>query len=124
MKRRQTQDEFTAFPRETLIFLEELAGNNNRDWFEGNNARYKAEVLEPARALVRSLGTALSEEYPGIGWDDRTNGAGSLMGIYRDVRFGTDKSPYKTAIAMMFTRPERKKMSRPGFGLQVSPKGV
>ena len=47
--------EFARF-RPTLIeFLEELADNNNRPWFQANKGRYDRDVLEPSLAFIRAF---------------------------------------------------------------------
>ncbi len=115
---------FKGFPAEGLDFLRALAANNNKAWFEANKPTYLAAVQMPAAALVAALGERLCECFPEIRYDTRTNGAGSLMRIYRDTRFSADKSPYKTSIAMMFTSGQRGKMTSPGFGLQLTPERV
>lgn len=115
---------FTGFPAEGLRFLRELAENNNKPWFEANKQTYVKAVQAPAVALVATLGARLQERFPEIQYDTRTNGAGSLMRIYRDTRFSTDKSPYKHNVAMMFTSGRTGKMAAPGFGLQITPERV
>ena len=84
-----------------LKFLRDLAGNNDRSWFERNKARYEAEVREPALAFIRAFEPRLEEISPHFVASDRTVG-GSLMRIHRDVRFSKDKSPYKTAAGVWF----------------------
>jgi uncharacterized protein (TIGR02453 family) len=116
-------DSFTGFTRETFDYFRALSANNNRDWFTANKQTYQKVVQEPALRLVEALGSRLASEFPGIGYDTRLSG-GSLMRIYRDVRFSKDKSPYKTQIAMMFTPPEGKRMEQAGYGLQLSTRGV
>ena len=39
---------YASFDRETLKFLEELAANNNREWFRENKGRYEEQVLDVA----------------------------------------------------------------------------
>jgi uncharacterized protein (DUF2461 family) len=82
---------FPGFPVEGLGFLEELAHNNNREWFEAHKADYRSYVLEPAQAFVVALGERLKLLSPEIAYDTRTNGSGSIMRIYRDLRFSKDK---------------------------------
>jgi uncharacterized protein (DUF2461 family) len=50
---------FPGFPVEGLEFLEGLAHNNNREWFEAHKADYRSFVLEPAQAFVVALGERL-----------------------------------------------------------------
>lgn len=115
---------FNGFPAATLQFLQELAANNNREWFEANRECYENELLEPAVAFVVALGARLQALSPGLQADPATNGSGTLMRIYRDTRFSADKSPYKTRLAGMFWEGPGKKTARPAFGFQLSPQGM
>lgn len=118
------EQDFRGFTPDAFSFLRELSENNNRDWFDANKPRYERELLAPAVALVAAVGERLRAEFPHVTYDTRTNGSGSLMRIYRDTRFSADKSPYKTQIAMMFSSGTGKKTESPGFGLQLSLRGV
>ena len=40
------------FPQETISFLQELAGNNNREWFNANKERYEEQVRTPALDFI------------------------------------------------------------------------
>ena len=44
---------FERFRPTLFEFLEQLADNNNRPWFQENKSRYEGEVLEPAMAFIR-----------------------------------------------------------------------
>ncbi len=87
--------DFPGFPKDALAFFEEIKNNNDRDWFAENKQRYIDSVQEPAVEFVVALGTRLQSIAPEIQFDTATNGSGSVMRIYRDVRFSKDKSPYK-----------------------------
>lgn len=115
---------FRGFPPEGIQFLRDLAAQNERPWFEAHKATYHTAVQGPAVALVAALGARLQGQFPTVRYDTRTNGAGSLMRIYRDTRFSADKAPYKTTIAMMFSAGDSGKMATPGFGLQVTTEQV
>lgn len=115
--------DFSGIPPAGISFLRELAGNNNRGWFEANRRRYERDVRGPALSLVATLGERLAAEYPPTAYSTSGNG-GSLMRINRDVRFSADKSPYKTQIAMMFVPEGRGKMGAPGFGVQITTEKV
>jgi uncharacterized protein (TIGR02453 family) len=110
---------FSGFPQDAFQFLKDLAANNNKAWFEDNKARFKKSLQNPAVDLIATLGPRLQSISPGIRYDTRTNGSGSLMRIYRDTRFSKDKTPYKTAIATAFWEGEKKKMACPGFGFHM-----
>lgn len=109
---------FSGFPPEGLHFLAQLEANNNRDWFNEHKDDYIRFVQEPMVAFIAALGPRLQEITPGIEYDIRTNGAGSMMRIYRDTRFSQDKTPYKTKVAAAFWEGPRKKMQNPSFGFQ------
>lgn len=116
---------FNGFSQEGISFLFELAGNNEKDWFDTRKEIYQRELLAPAQALVAAVGARLQAEIsPDIVYDTRANGSGSLMRIYRDTRFAKDKSPYKTNIGMIFWEGPRKKAENPSFGFQFGTFGA
>ncbi len=57
-------------------------------------------------------------------YDTRLDGRGSIMRIYRDIRFSKDKSPYKTYIGITFWEGQSKKDSISGFFIRIEPIGV
>jgi uncharacterized protein (TIGR02453 family) len=115
---------FTGFPEEGLGFLEGLAHNNNREWFEAHKADYRSYLLEPAQAFVVALGERLKLLSPEIAYDTRTNGSGSIMRIYRDLRFSKDKTPYNANLRAVFWQGAGKKMENPGFFFGMDPHGA
>lgn len=90
--------EFRGFGPDALRFLRGLRRNNRRDWFERNRGRYEGEVRDPMRALVEEMDVRLARFAPEITGDPRR----SVFRIHRDVRFSSDKSPYKTNAACQF----------------------
>lgn len=108
---------FKGFPKQGLQFLNDLGANNNREWFEANKQLYLDQIVAPAVDFVKEFGQRLQYISPYIQYDPRTNGQGSLMRIYRDVRFSKDKSPYKTWVGMRFWEGSGKKTECPGFFL-------
>ena len=106
--------EFTGFTPGLFQFLAELEANNERDWFKANQARYEAEVREPARAFVRAMAPRLETFSPHFVASDKKVG-GSLMRIHRDVRFSKDKSPYKTNVGIHFRHEVGKDVHCPGL---------
>lgn len=69
-----------------LGFLRDIERNNNAGWFQANKHRYESEVREPALAFIRAMAPGIRRISPYIVAADRKVG-GSLMRIYRDVRF-------------------------------------
>ena len=116
---------FTGFSKEAIQFLLDLENNNNKEWFEERKTFFQKELQQPAKALVIALGQRLQDEISSdIVADERTNGAGSLMRIYRDTRFSKDKTPYKTNVAMLFWEGPRKKSENSTFGFQFGTAGA
>lgn len=76
---------FTGWPAEALDFYEGLAADNSKSYWTENKATYDEKVHAPMVALLADL----EPEF----------GAGKIFRPYRDVRFSSDKSPYKTTIA-------------------------
>lgn len=115
---------FSHFPNETIEFYRELDHNNNRKWFEAHKQDYLEYVQKPSLAFIPAMGERLKEISSNIVYDARTNGAGSLMRIYRDIRFSPDKTPYKTNLGIVFWEGEGKKSENPGFYFHVAPYGI
>ncbi len=107
------------FSPATLKFLDELAANNNRVWFEANKPRYEALVREPALEFIAAMGPALEAFAPHFRADPRKVG-GSLMRVFRDTRFSRDKTPYKTNIGIQFRHELGKDVHAPGFYVHVA----
>lgn len=114
------QATFAGFHPRTVQFLDELASNNNREWFNKNKSRYEADVLEPALAFVSAMQAPLAKISPHFKAIPKRTG-GSLMRIYRDTRFARDKTPYKTNVGIQFRHEKGKDVHAPGFYLHVSP---
>ncbi len=113
--------EFAGFGGETISFLSQLAQNNNRDWFAENKHRYESCVVDPAFAFIMAMGQQLqliSECFEAI---PKKQG-GSLMRIYRDTRFGKDKTPYKTNIGIQLRHQVGKDIHAPGYYIHIDPK--
>lgn len=91
-------------------FLNKLAQNNEREWFNANKALYeqaKAEAQNEYEAINNAL----------VNLDDISKYR--MYRIYRDVRFSTDKSPYKTHFGGIYSR--RQPQNRGSFYVQIAP---
>ena len=89
---------WTGFAPAALTFLRQLRRHNTREWFEANRDRYHHLVRDPMRAFVEEMDVLLATELPELRGDPRR----SVFRIHRDVRFSTDKSPYKTHASCWF----------------------
>jgi uncharacterized protein (TIGR02453 family) len=115
---------FSGFPQETLQFWQELAANNNREWFKAHEQQYRNFVLAPAQAFVIDLGERLKAVSPGITYDPQTNGRGSIMRIHRDIRFSPDKTPYNTHLRIHFDEGKGKLGETPGYFFRMNHEGA
>ena len=88
---------FEGFKPDAVRFLLELRANNDRAWFQPRKAEYERLLKEPLEALCVVLG----ERFAARGIPLRAD-ARSPFRIYRDVRFSSDKSPYKTYVSASF----------------------
>jgi len=107
------------FTADTFSFLEDLAANNTRDWFADHKQDYEDKVRTPALDFIAAVGERLPEFAPHFTADSRKMG-GSLMRVYRDTRFGKDKTPYKTNIGIQFRHELGKDVHAPGFYVHIS----
>ena len=114
---------YVGFNDSTLGFLEELAANNNREWFKENKARYEELVLDVALRFIQSMQQPLAEIAPHF-VAVPTRVGGSLMRVYRDTRFSRNKLPYKTNIGIQFRHEQAKDVHSPGYYVHIEPDNV
>lgn len=72
-----------TIPAEAFRFMEDLAAQNTKAFFEAHRDRFQHDVKAPFAALLGAL-EACGE------------GPFKTYRIHRDIRFSADKSPYKT----------------------------
>lgn len=82
-----------------FCFLDELAANNNREWFAANKSRYEACRERWIAYLQRVIDTMGGDEPTLRGVDARN----CLYRIYRDTRFSHNKTPYKTHFSALIS---------------------
>jgi uncharacterized protein (TIGR02453 family) len=99
-------------------FLIDLKSHNEREWFEANKPRYqKSKQLfdDFVEQIILNLQKDVAE-IKGLEAKD------CVYRIYRDVRFSTDKSPYKTHFGAYIVGGGRKS-GRSGFYIHIDPDG-
>jgi uncharacterized protein (TIGR02453 family) len=101
-------------------FLSDLREHNDREWFLAHKDRYETAVRDPFLRFVADLAPRLRKLNPPFMADPSPVG-GSMMRIYRDIRFSHDKSPYKTAVAAHFPLANLKRQSGPALYLHLEP---
>ena len=111
---------FERFQPTLFEFLEQLADNNSRPWFQENKSRYEGQVLGPAMDFIRAFQPKLKRISPYFVASDRRVG-GSLMRVYRDTRFVKDGAPYKTNVGIQFRYEQGRDVHAPGFYVHIAP---
>lgn len=109
--------DFQGFPKATFSFLRGLSKNNKKAWFDAHKDDYESFYVEPALAFVRELGLRLRKIRKSVQFDPKVGG--SVMRIYRDVRFSKDKRPYKDHLDLFFWEGAKKGWDSPGFFLRL-----
>lgn len=104
----------TAIPKSSLEFLATLRENNNRDWFNANKEAYLEQL-----AYIESFAELLLAQLHIHDLIETPSGKKSLQRIYRDTRFSTNKTPYKTNWSGRFTRATAQR--RGGYYYHIEP---
>jgi uncharacterized protein (TIGR02453 family) len=88
-------------------FLRELRDHNNREWFQQNKKRYDAlykQFVMQVQELIHHI-AGFDPEIANL------EAKSCVYRIYRDIRFSSDKTPYKTHFGAYMT----------GYGGRTSP---
>lgn len=97
-------------------FLNKLAANNERSWFEQHKSGY-LKAREAAEIFFQSCISALALSYP-LG---QLSARQCMFRIYRDVRFSKNKNPYKTNFSALIAAGGRKSPSVFSWYLHLEP---
>lgn len=109
---------FEGFSKEFIKFLKQLKRNNNREWFEKNKEEFERNVKTPMLSFI----AALQPHFTQFASEFDLNPKRSIFRIYRDIRFSSDKTPYKTHIAAHFVlRGMPKGFIGSGYYIQIEP---
>ena len=114
--------EFAGFPAATFEFLNGIAADNDKGWFEAHRPLYEAGYVEPGKAFVAAAGPRLRDISPTVQFEAKANA--SLSRINRDIRFSKDKRPYKTHLNLWFWHGDRGGWAAPGFFLRLTPQSA
>ena len=93
---------FSGWPEEALDFYDGLAADNSKTYWTAHKAVYDQQILRPMADLTEELAAEFGEP--------------KIFRPYRDVRFSSDKSPYKTHIAAMIGHAGYLQLSAEGLG--------
>ena len=108
----------TTIHPNTMLFLKDLQENNDREWLKVHDADYR-QSKKDFDSFVESLTEKVivkDETIPELPPKDLT------FRIYRDIRFSSDPTPYKTHFSAAWSRTGRKGPYA-GYYVQVKPKG-
>ncbi len=118
----ESATKFTGFPKQTIEFYQNIARNNNREWFEAHRADFLAYAIAPAQAFVNEVGPKLRLISPGVNFSPNHNGKGSIKKIHQDPRFVKDRAPYKSWLDIMFWEgPIDAKKDNSIFFMRINP---
>ena len=96
----------------TITFLEQLAVNNNKPWFDEHKKEYEAAKKDYEQFITDIL-MSMKGIDPAFAEQKAKN---CIFRIYRDVRFSKDKTPYKAHFGAFMSRGGRK---FPGAGYYI-----
>lgn len=102
--------------KSSFEFLKNLAENNQKEWMDVHRKEYEA-AKEDFKIGVTAIINGLQE----LGMDTTALTASNcIFRLNRDIRFTTDKSPYKTNFGAAFS-PHGRKAQEPGYYLHIEP---
>jgi uncharacterized protein (TIGR02453 family) len=104
------------FSDESLKFLRGLKRNNRRDWFDPRKPLFESTLKAPMLKVIEGVTAAMMDFSP----EHVRPAAKCMMRIYRDTRFSSDKTPYKTQVAAWWSRHGLEKTSGGGYYMHVS----
>jgi uncharacterized protein (TIGR02453 family) len=99
-----------------FVFLTDLAANNNRDWFNLNKDRFLT-IKNEFDQFIEKLIPKVREIDPLLGLLEAKE---CVFRIYRDVRFSTNKEPYKYHLGAYIANGGRKSRFA-GYYLHLQP---
>lgn len=107
----------SPFTNKTLSFLRALKRNNRREWFQPRKEEYETHVRAPMVTLLERLAIDMRTFAPELIAEPKV----SLFRIYRDTRFSSDKTPYKTHVAARFPLRGVPKGEGAGLYFEIAP---
>jgi uncharacterized protein (DUF2461 family) len=109
---------FERFQPSLFEFLEQLADNNNRPWFQENKGRYERDVLKPSLAFIRAFQPRLKRISPYFVASDRRVAYACLL------RYASRwRAVLKTNVGIQF-RHELGRHSCPRFHVHIAQKSA
>ncbi|PKP20573.1 MAG: TIGR02453 family protein [Bacteroidetes bacterium HGW-Bacteroidetes-19] len=101
----------------TLDFLQDLANNNNREWFNANKPRYE-KAKKNFELFAQDLLTHLQSIDGSLASIELKQ---CLYRIYRDARFSKNKDPYKTHFGVYIAKNGGRNSLFAGYYFHLDP---
>lgn len=106
------------FTKEMINFYENLARNNNKEWFAKNRDIYDKNIIPAAKEYIIDMGAKLKTIIPDINYAPKIDG--SIFRIHKDVRINKGKPPLKTHLGIIFWYGNSR-LENPCFYLHIEP---
>lgn len=106
------------FDPDFLQFFMDLAGNNNKDWFDLNRKRYESIVKDPFKNFVTHLIHKIAATEPEF---KDVEASACIFRINRDIRFSNDKTPYKLNVSAVVAPEGKKSKAVNGVYFELGP---
>jgi uncharacterized protein (TIGR02453 family) len=97
---------FEGFADASAKFFRLLSKNQDRAWFQAHKAAFEAGWQAPMKELLGEVRAGIDRAYQHCDLDEPKQ-----FRIYRDVRFGKDKSPYKTHVGGLIPTTRKGKVT-------------
>lgn len=109
------------FNSDYLLFFQELAQNNHKEWFDLNRPRYEKNVKVPFRDFTQvAIDTIAKSD---LLFKDLL-AKDCVFRINRDIRFSKDKIPYKTMCSAVISPNGKKSKAINGIYFEFTPEHV
>ncbi len=115
------QNTMAFFTQDFLDFFIELAGNNNKDWFDLNRKRYEQSVKIPFQQFTKHLINYIAEDDSSF---KELEPKDCIFRINRDIRFSKDKEPYKLMCSAIISPGGKKSRTINGIYFELGPEHV
>ena len=109
------------FNSDYLLFFQELAQNNHKEWFDLNRPRYEKNVKVPFRDFTQVAIDTIAKSDPQF---KDLLAKDCVFRINRDIRFSKDKIPYKTMCSAVISPNGKKSKAINGIYFEFTPEHV
>lgn len=105
------------FSPDFFRFFEQLAQNNNLEWFEDNRSFYDNAVKRPFKELVQDVIDRIRACDPQL----QIPVSDAVFRLHKDTRFSRDKTPFNLHVSANISHGGKKSKECPGFFFKFGP---